>query len=100
MMDGNSNSGDNMHSLRSYLAISLTSLAFVVAAAPLVALTSGSASATETTAKKVKKVKAKRVSEVTFHEGSGETRAERERRLKRECRGRSNSGLCEGYARP
>lgn len=30
--------------------------------------------------------------------GSGETRAERERRLTRECRGRPNAGACLGFA--
>lgn len=29
--------------------------------------------------------------------GPGETRAERDKRLLRECRGRPNSGACEGY---
>lgn len=29
----------------------------------------------------------------------GETRAERERRLKRECKGRPNAGACSGHAR-
>ena len=28
----------------------------------------------------------------------GESAAERDRRLSRECRGRPNSGACEGYA--
>jgi hypothetical protein len=30
--------------------------------------------------------------------GYGETVAERERRLLRECKGRPNAGACEGYA--
>jgi hypothetical protein len=30
--------------------------------------------------------------------GSGETRAERDRRLTRECKGRPNAGACLGYA--
>ncbi len=50
--------------------------------------------------KKEKKEKAKKGGGVTFHEGSAESRAERDRRLTRECRGRPNAGLCEGYARP
>ncbi|MBS7809138.1 hypothetical protein [Variovorax sp. PCZ-1] len=50
--------------------------------------------------KKEKKAKGSKGGGVTFYEGSGETRAERDKRLTRECRGRSNSGLCEGYARP
>jgi hypothetical protein len=36
---------------------------------------------------------------VTFDRGSEESRSERDHRLKRECKGRSNSGLCEGYTR-
>jgi hypothetical protein len=36
---------------------------------------------------------------VTFNRGSEESVVERDRRLKRECKGRSNSGLCEGYTR-
>ena len=31
--------------------------------------------------------------------GYGETIAERDRRLLRECKGRPNAGACEGYAR-
>jgi hypothetical protein len=30
--------------------------------------------------------------------GPSETRAERDRRLQRECRGKPNAGACEGYA--
>ena len=30
--------------------------------------------------------------------GSGETRGERDKRLLRECKGRTNAGACEGYA--
>lgn len=30
--------------------------------------------------------------------GSGETQAQRDRRLKRECKGRPNAGACLGYA--
>lgn len=29
--------------------------------------------------------------------GPAETRAERDRRLQRECRGKPNAGACEGY---
>jgi hypothetical protein len=49
--------------------------------------------------KKAKKAKAKKGGGVSFYEGSGETRAERDKRLSRECKGRPNSGLCEGYTR-
>jgi hypothetical protein len=50
--------------------------------------------------KKEKKAKGTKAGGVSFHEGSAETRAERERRLMRECKGRPNAGLCEGFARP
>ncbi len=49
---------------------------------------------------KANKAKAKKGGGVTFHDGSAESRTERDKRLTRECRGRANSGLCEGYARP
>lgn len=35
---------------------------------------------------------------VKFDKGSGETAAERDRRLQRECKGRPNAGACLGYA--
>jgi uncharacterized membrane protein YhiD involved in acid resistance len=55
----------------------------------------------ETGSKKPRKTKAakKSKSNISFHDGSAESRSERDRRLKRECKGRSNSGLCEGYTR-
>jgi hypothetical protein len=34
-----------------------------------------------------------------FDRGGSETTRERERRLTRECKGRPNSGACEGYTR-
>ena len=38
---------------------------------------------------------------VTFHNSpSAESKAERDRRLTRECKGRPNAGACLGYARP
>jgi len=30
--------------------------------------------------------------------GTGESKAERDKRLLRECRGKANAGACEGYA--
>jgi hypothetical protein len=50
--------------------------------------------------KKEKNAKSKKAGGVTFLEGSAESRSERDRRLMRECRGRANSGACEGYTRP
>jgi hypothetical protein len=51
-----------------------------------------------TKAKRAKKSKAAK-SNVSFHNGSAETTPDRERRLRRECQGRANSGLCEGFTR-
>lgn len=48
-------------------------------------------------AKKAAKAHAPR-QRVTFDKGSGETTAERDRRLRRECKGRPNAGACLGYA--
>lgn len=42
-------------------------------------------------------VKAKKPGKVKFENRSGETTAERDRRLLRECKGRPNAGACLGY---
>jgi hypothetical protein len=44
------------------------------------------------------KHKKKKSSTVKYDKGSAETTAERDRRLKRECKGRPNAGACLGYA--
>lgn len=62
-------------------------------------ITSAASDGQATKPKKAKKAKAKKGGGVSFYEGSGETRAERDKRLSRECKGRPNSGLCEGYTR-
>jgi hypothetical protein len=56
----------------------------------------------ETGSKKPRKAKAGKKAKgggITFSDGSAESRSERDRRLTRECKGRSNSGVCEGYTR-
>ena len=56
----------------------------------------------ETGSKKPRKSKASKKSKrgnISFNDGSAESRSERDRRLSRECKGRSNSGVCEGYTR-
>jgi hypothetical protein len=55
--------------------------------------------ATEISAKKSKTAKKSKGGKISFNDGSAESRSERDRRLKRECKGRSNSGLCEGFTR-
>ncbi len=47
------------------------------------------------TASKKRQVKAPKPPVQT---GPGETRADRDKRLLRECRGKPNAGACEGYA--
>lgn len=50
-------------------------------------------------AKKTKEAEPKKKSvKVHYAKGSGETTAERDRRLLRECKGRPNAGACLGYA--
>ena len=46
-------------------------------------------------ASKTRKVKAPKP---PVQSGPGESRAERDKRLLRECRGKPNAGACEGYA--
>ena len=60
------------------------------------------ADAAETKAKKSKpqatqSAHAKKAGRIKFEKGSGETRAERDRRLQRECKGMPNAGACLGY---
>ncbi len=61
------------------------------------ATTSGAAdsAATPSPISKTKKAKAPKP---PSDKGSGENRAERDKRLLRECRGKPNSGACEGFA--
>jgi Mor family transcriptional regulator len=105
-----------MHLLFRILTIALIAIFFIALNAtharaqthflsqtPVIQTTGSSASAPSNKAqkpKKEKKAKAKNGGGVSFYEGSGETRAERDKRLMRECKGRPNAGLCEGYARP
>ncbi len=51
--------------------------------------------ATDKPAKKPKQAKAPKP---PSDKGSAESKAERDKRLLRECRGRPNAGACEGYA--
>ena len=46
-------------------------------------------------AAKTRKIRTPRVPAPPEH---GETRSERDQRLRRECKGRPNAGACEGYA--
>jgi hypothetical protein len=79
-------------------------LALLLGLGLAVGLGSGPAEAGGKGAKEGKEVKgeaasARRLpSKVTFHRSpSDESRADRERRLQRECRGRPNAGACLGF---
>jgi hypothetical protein len=47
---------------------------------------------------KAKKPKQAKAPKPPAPAGTGESKAERDKRLWRECRGKSNAGACEGYA--
>lgn len=70
-----------------------------------IALTAGmstqvNAAATEgSTAKVQKHKKKKKIIAPTYYEDTTEPSFARERRLRRECKGRPNAGACEGYTR-
>ena len=94
------------HSVVASIALALAGLLCASSAAHAVNFGSDnvvqwSAKKSESGSKKsVKSRKAKKgKGGVTFHDGSAESRSERDRRLTRECKGRSNSGVCEGYTR-
>jgi len=75
------------------LACTITSTLICGLATPTLAL------ANDVAATPSPKAKKKHVARPRVDAGSGETHAERDRRLTRECRGRPNAGACEGYAR-
>jgi hypothetical protein len=47
---------------------------------------------------KAKKPKQSKAPKAPGNTGTGESKAERDKRLLRECRGKANAGACEGYA--
>jgi hypothetical protein len=74
-------------------------LAICLSAAPTLVYAKKQDANSDAPAAKSTKKKATSGGKVTFHDGSAESRKDRDRRLKRECKGRSNSGACEGYTR-
>lgn len=90
-------------------ALALTALLATALAAPLHSAaqsgvqttrsaTPGEASAGSEPTGTAKPKKKKTSGSVKYDKGSAETTAERDRRLKRECKGRPNAGACLGYA--
>lgn len=53
---------------------------------------------TTTTSPPTSKAKKAKAPKPPVDKGYGENRVERDKRLQRECRGKPNSGACEGYA--
>ena len=47
---------------------------------------------------KAKKPKQNKAPKAPGNTGTGESKADRDKRLLRECRGKANAGACEGYA--
>ena len=86
--------------IRTLLSCLAAALALSCLSAPAQAAPSDTGAATQT-AKKKKPSAAKKTPthSVKFLKSPSEERpAERERRLKRECKGRPNAGACLGYA--
>ncbi len=80
-------------------ALQLALLMAAALAAPVQAATAGSPAATGTISSAETPPKAKKKpAKVKYEKGSGESTAERDRRLYRECKGRPNAGACMGYA--
>lgn len=92
-----------LHSTSAVLVAALIAFGGALTPAPAAAAAADGAAATVTAqprkhkAKKAAKARAPR-QHVKFEKGSGETTAERDRRLLRECKGRPNAGACLGYA--
>lgn len=74
------------HPLLLTIALTLTSWA----------LSPGSAASTRTQLERPHRVKVVKAPKASG--GSEETQAQRDRRLRRECKGRPNAGACLGYA--
>lgn len=72
--------------------------AWALTSPPAVAATAARDAATQTT-RTPNQAKAKRRRVKIDKSSHVETRSERERRLKRECRGMPNAGACLGYTR-
>ncbi|WP_353362287.1 hypothetical protein [Acidovorax sp. FG27] len=90
---------------RPFLRHAITSLALPWALAGMLAAAPSQAAAADKTARvasakapKPHKRAGLRVKDSQNH--SGETPAQRDRRLLRECKGLPNAGACRGYARP
>jgi hypothetical protein len=74
-------------------------IAWMVGSASHAATSSDNFTATATAPSSApKKTKKSRAPKPKQDKGYGENKAERDKRLLRECRGKPNAGACEGYA--
>lgn len=76
----------------------LLTSACLVFSLSLLASTSGMSQTRSGTEAPQRHVKAPKRPATPPHSGPAESRAERDQRLRRECRGKPNAGACEGYA--
>ena len=74
-------------------------LALCLSAAPALVHAKKQNADSDAPAAKTPKKKKASGGKISFNDGSAESRKDRDRRLSRECKGRSNSGACEGYTR-
>ncbi|MES1980659.1 MAG: hypothetical protein V4454_03845 [Pseudomonadota bacterium] len=83
-----------------HLALIGACLIFTLSGAAIAATSVNSDEPVQQTAKAQKKKAAKaKTSKVKFMRGSEESKAERRARLKIECKGAANAGVCTGYTR-
>ena len=81
-----------------FSALTAVALTLSLATMPLPANAKKSSEDNPKAAKKSHKAKrASSGGKVTFNSGSEETTGARNARLKRECKGRANSGMCSGF---
>jgi hypothetical protein len=72
--------------------------AYAMACGLCIAPATEASDSTTTTSPPTSKAKKAKAPKPPVDKGYGENRVERDKRLQRECRGKPNSGACEGYA--
>ena len=71
--------------------------AYAMACGLCIAPATEASDSTTTTSPPTSKAKKAKAPKPPVDKGYGENRVERDKRLQRECRGKPNSGACEGY---
>ena len=80
------------------VGLGLCWLAIPIASQATDNFTAGTAADKPEKSAKAKKPKQAKAPKPPGNPGTGESKAEREKRLLRECRGKVNAGACEGFA--